>query len=79
VVEAGQIFTADLFLLNDSPQALSPGALEAVLVLDGREVSLMTWDYPAAAGNTNITGPQLWFELPRLISQRFELVLRAPG
>lgn len=75
----GQIFTADLFILNDSPQALSAGAVEAILVLDGREVRLMTWDYPAAAENINITGPQLRFELPQLKSQRFELVLHSPG
>lgn len=75
----GQTFIADLFMLNDSPQAFSAGMLEAVLILDGREVSLMTWDYPAAAGNTNIPGPQIRFELPQMQGQRFELVLRAPG
>jgi beta-mannosidase len=75
----GETFTADLFILNDAPLPLSAGAVDAFLNMDGHETFLLRWEFPPAAQNTNIPGPQLRLELPQLQNRRFELVLRVAG
>jgi hypothetical protein len=53
--------------------------MEAVLIADGRETVLLRWEFPAAAENINIPGPQLRVELPQMQNRRFELALRVAG
>jgi beta-mannosidase len=77
--QPGEIFTADLTMLNDSIEPLSAGSMEAVLIADGRETVLLRWEFPAAAENINIPGPQLRVELPQMQNRRFELALRVAG
>jgi beta-mannosidase len=74
--QAGEIFTADLFLLNDAPEALRAGKIEAVLVAGDQEFNLLNWSYLAVKANTNLVGPSVRFKLPELGVKRFSLVLR---
>jgi beta-mannosidase len=74
--QAGETFSADLFLLNDAPQVLYAGMLEAVLTADDKEFKLLLWAFSAAAANTNLQGPVVRFTLPELGVERFNLVLR---
>jgi beta-mannosidase len=75
--QPGETFSADLFLLNDTPQPLPSGSMEAFLRADGHETSLLRWDFPAAQASTNLSGPQIRLELPNMPARRFELLLRA--
>ena len=75
----GEIFTADLYLLNDTPLSLPAGVIDAALVADGREIPLLRWDHPGAEPNCNVGGPQVRLDLPPIRARRFQLVLRAPG
>jgi beta-mannosidase len=73
------VFTAELFLLNDSPEPLPAGTVRASLRQDGRETLLCSWDFPAAPANRNLLGPVARAVLPAGRERLFELVLRVGG
>lgn len=77
--QAGETFRGELFLLNDSPQALPPGRVEACLAAGGGRQPLLAWDHPGTAANANLPGPTLEFALPQLEPGLFSIELRAPG
>jgi hypothetical protein len=53
--------------------------VQAVLVLDKREIPLLTWDFSNLEPNKNQRGPRIQFALPSSQSDRFELHLRVAG
>ncbi len=75
----GDVFTADLWLLNDAPEAVGAGRVEAFLRAGTGETFLLGWDFPGAGANRNLPGPVLRFQLPRYETDHLELVLRAKG
>jgi len=77
---SGEVFTAELFLLNDSPDPVPAGSVEAWLHnSEGFKTRIFRWDHPGGAANTNLTGPTLSITLPDLINGRLGLFLRVPG
>jgi beta-mannosidase len=74
--QAGETFTADLFLLNDAPEAFSAGTVEAALAAGGKEYPLLRWSFDKLIANTNLPGPSVRFLLPELEIRRFTLALR---
>ncbi|MBO4406205.1 MAG: hypothetical protein J5849_00755 [Clostridia bacterium] len=59
----GDVFSAELFLLNDLPRAIGPATVTAYLELpDGRR-ELCLWHAPAVAGTSNLRGPDAVFVL----------------
>ena len=76
---AGELFTAELWLLNDQPAAVPAGRIEAVLKLGKAEHFVLGWDHPAAPANENLPGPVIRFRLPHADPDRVTLLLRAPG
>lgn len=73
---AGEQFACQLFLLNDSPDPLPAGRIEAALHIAGRSVPLGAWEHAAAAANENLAGPVLSCTLPDLPGPTFALELR---
>jgi beta-mannosidase len=69
-------FAPELWLLNDSPEPLPAGRVEAFLRLGGTEHRLLAWDHPALAPNRNLPGPVIRFALPAGAGPRMALVLR---
>lgn len=74
--QAGDLFTPELWLLNDAPEAVANGRMEVSLRFDGEEIFLLGWDYPALAANTNLPGPVIRFPLPATTANRLTLLLR---
>ena len=77
--EPGAAFTAELFLLNDAPQAIGP--LEVVVHLQagtGR-IRLGNWACPGSAAGTNCAGPVMRGVVPVRTGETFELILEVVG
>lgn len=73
----GGRFSAELWLLNDSPDPLPAGRMEAVLELaTGKSLPLPAWDHPAGPANTNLAGPVVEATLPDDLPERFKLRVR---
>jgi beta-mannosidase len=74
----GDSFEPELWVLNDTSQALPAGRVEAVLELDGREIPLLAWDHPPVPANRNLAGPTVRCVLPGGRAGRMILRLRCP-
>ncbi|OPZ28112.1 MAG: hypothetical protein BWZ02_01392 [Lentisphaerae bacterium ADurb.BinA184] len=75
----GELFAAELWLLNDSPAAVPGGRVEAWLDLAGDRRFLLAWDHAGAAANTNLPGPVVRVALPCVGADHFRIGLECPG
>jgi len=92
---AGEKFSAELWMLNDSPTVQPAGEVHAELVAGGRRVRLCTWAFPDLAPQHNAKGPTITAPLPEIPegffllelsvvpndswSSSYRLSLRSPG
>ena len=77
---AGEVFTAQLWILNDSPGSQAAGRICADLVCGRDRWRLCDWDFPSLAAQANLRGPDLSFALPAHASGEFALELAvSPG
>ena len=72
---AGELFTAELWILNDTPSVQPAGELRAELVVAGRRHLLRDWAFPALAAQGNLAGPRVQMAIPAGIEEDFFLVL----
>lgn len=72
--KSGDLFSAELWLLNDSPETVS-GSARAVLEIGGTEYELLNWQSGSVAANENRIGPSVNFRLPEVNAQRMTLRL----
>lgn len=72
----GERFSAELWILNDSPELVSPGRYEAELDFGTRVNSLANWDHPGTLPGVNISGPRAEVTLPDDLPERFKLRVR---
>jgi beta-mannosidase len=72
----GETFTADLYMLNDSPAAIAEGRVDATLRVANQDLLLLSWEIPGTPANTNLPGPTLRYSLPDLPAGRITLCLR---
>jgi beta-mannosidase len=79
VWNARELFFADLWLLNDKPEAVPAGRVEAYLRINGEEIFLLGWDHHGTAKNTNLAGPTVRLVLPNRQTDHIELILRVPS
>jgi beta-mannosidase len=76
----GEAFEAELWLLNDSPEALPPGRVIAEILWGPRIIEVAIWDHAAVAINRHLSGPKVSVPLPKDTSvTSFALRLRVPG
>lgn len=75
--EAGDIFNPELWILNDLPESVPGGKIEAYLRVEDEEVFLLQWTYAELAANTNLPGPIIRYVLPDFKADRITLILRA--
>jgi beta-mannosidase len=71
----GETFTADLYLLNDSPDDLPEGMIDASIRVANNVYYLLSWSHSGTARNQNLPGPTLRFPLPELPGGQMELTL----
>ena len=73
---AGERFTAELWLLNDSPEKCEKTVRVSIL-LAGREYTLLTWESSSVPANHNQLGPTVNWILPDMDASEFTLRLQA--
>ncbi len=71
--KAGDLFSAEIWLLNDAPEAVS-GHVRVVLEIGGEEFELVSWSGSTEA-NENRIGPSVNFRLPEVDTDRMTLKL----
>lgn len=77
---AGELFSAEIWLLHDGPAARPAGELRAELCCGAEHHHLLRWEFPAGPANQNLAGPVVRFTLPALpAATEFTLELTVPG
>lgn len=78
--DEGETFSCDLYLLNDTYNKIPGGKMTVKLVYDdNKEVTFLTWQYPATDESKNIAGPTARVALPKMKSNLFKLVVLVEG
>ena len=72
---AGEQFTAELWMLNDSAEAQAGGTLTAELVGRGGRWRLRDWVFPALRPQENLHGPSVSLALAAALGEEFVLEL----
>ena len=76
--KAGEEFSVDLFMLNDSPDSIPPGKM-IVKILGDEEIRILEWNFPEVPANQNLEGPSARISLPEWESEAFDLELEIEG
>ncbi len=76
---AEELFSCDLFMLNDTYNSLKESIIEVVLQYDDQEVLLQRWECPASDGFQNVEGPTATIVIPEMKSDLFTLLIRVKG
>ena len=77
--EPGELFSAELWLLSDSPNEVESLVVEAHIECAGKAFHVLTWNADALAPNKNLRGPVVQFPLPSVAERDFTLHLRVPN
>jgi beta-mannosidase len=77
--KAGEVFSCDLFILNDLYENIPSGVVTVRLKAAGQELKLLRWEFEAPKPNRNISGPTARVVLPNWSTDRFELVVEVDG
>jgi beta-mannosidase len=75
----GEVFSAQLWMLNDLPESLEGGVLKATLTTGKKYLKLGQWEFQGARANTNVEGPEVKVELPQWKTGPFTLLLEVEG
>ncbi len=75
----GELFSTQLWMLNDLYESLERGVMKATLVSGKKYLELGSWEFGGAAPNTNLEGPVLKAELPPWKTGGFTLLLEVEG
>ena len=77
--EEGELFEAELFLLNDSYEKEPKGTICVFLRMNGDRWPVLEWQYPEPEPNRNLPGPTVRFPLPHARSGLMRLQLERNG
>ena len=72
----GDVFNAELWLLNDSTKAVED-TVEVYFTVDGVKKHIMTWNTGLGEANTNIRGHRIAVDIPDSPTQLMTLTLEA--
>jgi len=72
-------FSTQLWILNDSYQAIESGVIKATLFSGNKVKNLGTWEFGRVEANRNLEGPVLKTLLPRWDASGFVLLLEVEG
>lgn len=77
--EEGDLFSCDLWILNDLPHGVGPFVVRATLRGDASPVQMLRWESPAAEAGCNVAGPVARVRLPAWDTDRFHVELSVEG
>ena len=75
----GEVFFADLWMLNDHYKDIPGGKVTIKIVGDGTSASILNWDYTSMKPNINQAGPTVRYKLPAWKTDRFKVLLEVEG
>lgn len=75
----GAEFSAQLFLLNDSPSVVGPLHVAVRIEAGSARVDLGKWECPGTSAGTNGAGPTLKAAVPERTGDTFDLVVEVSG
>lgn len=75
----GEVFSSDIFLLNDSYNSVAPGTIRVTLRAGTESVEFLEWDFGTIKENTNKAGPTARMVLPRWNTDRITLQVTVDG
>ena len=75
---AGELFEAELWMLNDRYDPAFSGTLRAEIFIDGNTLPMGSWNFTLSP-NTNAIGPTLRVRLPKTDAKHFKLCLIVDG
>lgn len=75
----GEVFTAQLWILNDSPESVASGVMNAYLMMGEEKIKVKEWNYPPMAPGLNMHGPNIRFILPKAHAAKMTLLLETPS
>ncbi|MEM7656943.1 MAG: glycoside hydrolase family 2 TIM barrel-domain containing protein [Bacteroidota bacterium] len=76
--KGGELFSAEVWLLNDRYEQYDSIEVWVLLRVNGKEIELLKWNTPAIQPNENLAGPTAKFLLPNWEIDRIELAIVAP-
>lgn len=71
----GELFTCDLFILNDKYEEISEGKVTVTLEAGEQKEILLNWDFSSIEENKNLIGPKVRYILPRFDASKITLVI----
>jgi len=77
--QEGELFSPELWILNDSQYPVPAGHIEAFIKIGDEEIFLIRWNYPELSPNWNMPGPIIRFQLPKVDAGQMTLILRNPA
>jgi len=76
--ESGEVFSAELWLLNDADTCVEEDRIRVTLEIGGNTIELLTWKTGFCAKNTNKQGHVVQYVLPRIQGvEHFRLTLES--
>jgi beta-mannosidase len=75
----GDDFVGELFLLNDAYESIAKAAVTVTLCYDGKEETMIRWDFPGTEDFKNVQGPTTHFRIPRMTSNLFTVKVTVEG
>ena len=76
----GELFSADIWMLNDHYQDLAEGKVTVKIAASGEApITLLKWEYNKLQANINQEGPMARYQLPGWKADRFKVLLEVEG
>lgn len=75
----GEVFKADLWLLNDSYESFDSLRLDVYIISGDKSFKLLSWDTGKIEENTNVEGPSVNWKLPEGLDRKLTLEIRVKG
>ena len=73
-------FSCEIFMLNDTYQSLDSAKVTVTLQYDnGKEINLLTWDFPGTAEFCNLKGPTAHVKIPEMKTGWFAIHVKVEG
>ncbi|CAL1519032.1 glycosyl hydrolase 2 galactose-binding domain-containing protein [Chitinophaga sp. MM2321] len=77
--KTGEAFTCDVFVLNDTYDALASSQVTVAIICDGKEQTILNWDFPGTKAFENAAGPTARVVLPAMKDQLFKVKVSVKG
>jgi beta-mannosidase len=77
--KTGEVFTVQLFILNDKYEALAGGKMRVYLKSENEKTEIGNWNFPSGKANENIAGPAVEAVVPDYQKGELTLMLEVEG